>query len=542
MGLACASSGTRADVGRPELRIRPEGGLHRGPIAVQLTSPAPGASIYFTTNGTLPSATNGFRYTAPLSVAATTVLRATAIGDDLSTSAVSTRTYLFADGVLRQDGAGCPESWGVTNGQAVRAYYPVQLDAAATPELKRELLDGLGALPTVSLVLSPADLFGPKRGIYANPQESGDDWERPVSMEYFERDHGGDFQIDAGLRIQGGWNRRPEESPKHSFRIVFRKGYGAARLKHRLFDGGAEQFETLIFRGGNNNSWLHWSGQERRRADYVRDQWMRDTYREMGQVSARGVFVHLYLNGLYWGVYNLVERPSAPFAASYLGGAAKDWESRNADKILSGDDRAWKRLFALAHSGLTTDAEWQELGGLLDLPAFIDFLIVNLYGANGDWDAVSNWYAARRRSPAGLWHFFVWDGERTLEEVSDSGFHEDNGESPMHLFNLLRPKAKFRTAFADRVQKHFFGSGPLTAANSGARFQRISRQLETPIIGEAARWGDYRRSVHPYKEGPFERYTRDDHWRPEIARLLRDYFPKRSDVVLGQFREAGLIP
>jgi hypothetical protein len=61
-------------------------------------------------------------------------------------------------------------------------------------------------------------------------------------------------------------------------------------------------------------------------------------------------------------------------------------------------------------------------------------------------------------------------------------------------------------------------------------------------VAESARWGDYRRDVHPYKTGPYELYTRNDHWRPEIARLLTHYFPQRTAACLQQFREAGLYP
>ncbi|HXJ73580.1 MAG TPA: hypothetical protein VNM37_12025, partial [Candidatus Dormibacteraeota bacterium] len=57
-----------------------------------------------------------------------------------------------------------------------------------------------------------------------------------------------------------------------------------------------------------------------------------------------------------------------------------------------------------------------------------------------------------------------------------------------------------------------------------------------------ARWGDYRRDVHPYKEGPYELYTRDRHWRPEIQRVLTGFFPERTERVLQQFREVGLFP
>ena len=119
----------------------------------------------------------------------------------------------------------------------------------------------------------------------------------------------------------------------------------------------------------------------------------------MSRPSARGRFVHLYLNGLYWGVYNLAERPDEHFAAEHFGGKAKDYDARNADNVLSGDEIAWKELLALANGGLSNAAPYETIGRLLDLPAFADFMIVNLYGGNADWDRASNWYAARRRQP-----------------------------------------------------------------------------------------------------------------------------------------------
>src|SRR5207302_6798217 len=138
---------------------------------------------------------------------------------------------------------------------------------------------------------------------------------------------------------QGGWNRRPEESPKHSFRVIFKKKYGLGKLRFPLFgESGVHEFDTLVLRAGCNNTWLHWSAEERRRGDFIRDQWMRDTLLAMGHSSARGFFAHLYLNGLYWGLYNPSERPSAPFIAAHLGGAPADYDVRNGDNILEGDE------------------------------------------------------------------------------------------------------------------------------------------------------------------------------------------------------------
>jgi hypothetical protein len=348
--------------------------------------------------------------------------------------------------------------------------------------------------------------------------------------------------VNCGIRIQGGWNRRPAESPKHSFRLLFKSRYGPAKLRYPLFGPGVNKFDTLVLRGGCNNTWLHWSGEERRRGDFIRDQWMRDTLAAMGHPSPRGRFVHLYLNGLYWGLYNPCERPSAPFAAAHLGGGPKDYDSRNADKILSGDDAAWKKLMALANAGLGGAREFQAIHEYLDVPAFIDYLIANFYGANGDWDRASNWHAARRRKPPGPHHFFVWDAERTLEAVEANTLGFDDDESPPRLFHKLRENTAFRLQFADRAHRHLFHEGVLTPAQAAQRFRRRVKEIEEAVIAESARWGDYRRDAHPYKTGPYELYTRDDHWRPEIHRLFDDYFPKRTEALLRQFRETGLYP
>ena len=258
--------------------------------------------------------------------------------------------------------------------------------------------------------------------------------------------------------------------------------------------------------------------------------------------SARGTFVHLYLNGLYWGIYNLTERPDENFAAEHLGGKAKDIDARNSDKILSGDDVVWKELFKVANAGLHENAAYETAQRLLDVPTFIDFIILNLYGANGDWDRASNWYAARRRSADGKFVFFVWDGERTLEDVQANVLKFDDDFSPPRLFHKLIENDAFRRLFADHAQRHLNGDGVLTPKPAAERFQRWSALLDKAIVAESARWGDYRRDAHPYKTGPYELYTRDDHWRPEIQRLLKDYFPKRTAAFLKQLREAGLLP
>lgn len=517
--------------------------VHNAPFDLRIGSDVTTAKIFFTTNGALPSPKSGQPLEGPIRISTTAMIRAAGYqGEELVTE-IDTHTFLFLADVLKQTGAAAPLTWGTNQGKAVPADYEMDPEIVGHPKYRDMLPEALRSLPSLSLVLDAGDLYDPARGIYANPMQSGDEWERATSVEFIQADGTKGFQVDCGLRIQGGWNRRPEESPKHAFRLAFRKKYGAGKLKFPLFASpGAEEFDNLILRAGCNNSWLHWSGTERKQGDYLRDQWMRESYAAMGHASARGTFVHLYLNGLYWGVYNVAERPDENFAAEHLDAKAKDIDARNGEKILSGDDVAWKQLFALANAGLRESAAYESVQRLLDVPAFIDFMILNLYGANGDWDRASNWYAARRRSSDGKFVFFVWDGERTLEGIEASVLKFDDDFSPPRLFHKLRENAAFRLRFAEHVRRHLAGNGVLTPPPAAERFQKWSDRLDKAIIAESTRWGDYRRDAHQYKVGPYELYTRDDQWRPEIQRLLEDYFPKRTTAFLRQLREAGLYP
>ncbi|MDB6032447.1 MAG: hypothetical protein JWM16_2785 [Verrucomicrobiales bacterium] len=514
-------------------------GIFEKPFSLELTSKTAGAKIYFTTNGSAPEEGKGTLYRGTLRVASTTVLRAVAIADGLAPSEIVTESYLFLPDVVKQAGSGFPTNWGVNLGKAVPADYEIDPEITGHPDYRDQMLPALQAIPMVSVVMEVEDLFGSKRGIYANPKESGAEWERPASVELmFPKGEKG-FRVGCGIRIQGGWNRRPEESPKHSFRLLFKKKYGPGKLKFPLFGAGGE-FDTLILRGGCNNTWLHWSGEERKRGDFIRDQWMRDSLREMGHPSAHGFFVHLYLNGLYWGLYNLCERPSAPFVAAHFGGKPEDYDVRNGDHILEGDGESWKKMMSLANAGVKTDGEFAAIAQKVDMPELVDYLILNFYGANADWDHASNWYAARRRSPAGKFEFFVWDGERTLEGVTDNSMAFDDDQSPPRLFHKLKENPEFRRLFGERARLHLINGGALSPAKAAERYRKWVEKLDLPVIAESARWGDYRRDVHRYKTGPYELYTRKDHWRPEVDRLLNQYFPKRSDAVLKQFEERGL--
>ncbi|MEZ6102311.1 MAG: CotH kinase family protein [Pirellulaceae bacterium] len=569
--IVTTKSATTSSATELPIAVTPSRGIYREPVTVTITTTddvSSGSTIYYSTDGTIPTPATGIRYGSPLQVADTTVLRVVAYAADGTKSQCVTTTYLFPEAMLRQEGDDQPRHWGEREGRPVPADYSIDANIVQFSTNRDRLLKSLTELAVVSLVLDPYDLLDSEHGIYANPTERGVTWERPASMEILlpaSSDQNGanadksseqtklrNVQADCGLRIQGGWNRRPEESPKHSLRLLFKRRYGPSELNFPLFpadvlppDASASQqtttsFDTLILRGGNNNSWLHRGGNERLRADYIRDQWMRDTYASMGHVSARGRYVHVLLNGLYWGVYNLCERPSAPFLATHFGGDKDDYDARNGDKMVDGDDRAWQELMSLVNQGIHSDGEYVAICSRLDIVSFADFMLLNLYGANADYDGASNWYAGRNHKENGPYRFFVWDGERTNEDATNNTIEYDCDQCPARIFQRLRQWPPFRQLFRQRVQLHCTGGGVLTPQAAAERFAFRARQIENAVVAESARWGDYRLIVHQHETGPYLRYSADAHWRVEIDRLMREYFPRRTGILVEQLKKVDL--
>ena len=529
--------------------------------------------IFYTTDGSEPNESNGLEYTLPILINKTTVLRAVTVYGNNS-SKITTASFLFQTDVINQPNnpSGYPSEWGEyieIQGTAI-ADYEMDPEVTEDPRYSNLIEDALLSIPTISIVTDINNLFShgtdpDSGGIYiytgapANSGgfEIGKGWERPASVEYFNSDGSKGFQIDCGLRIHGGHSRRPEKTPKHSFRIVFRSEYGASKLNYSFFgDESPSSFNSIVLRATYGNSWLHRSASERNHAQLIHDLWAKDTQLDMGHPSGHGLFVNLYINGIYWGIYNPTERIDKDFAETYFGGDAEDYDViKDYGEVSDGNITAWNEMMDLADEGLEDNVNYQLIQGknpdgsynpqykaYLDIVNFIDYMIINFYGANWDWDQ-HNWIAIRNRNNPGKgFKFFCWDTEHILENVSSNVLSLNNNNRPSGLFQKLCANEDFRRLFADRVQLHCFNGGALTPEASTERWLKRADEIDLAIIAESARWGDYRRDVHRYFEnGPFDLYTKE-HWIAEKSFLIRDYFPNRTNMFINQLREADLFP
>lgn len=549
-------------------------GFYDSPFMIKISSNLSNAEIYYTTDGSIPEKSNGKLYTTPINITATTVLRAIVVKSDLINSEIATSTYIFVESVLDQPNnpQGYPAQWGTYTAIAGNAIADYEMDQEIIRDSRYtgKMTESLKSLPVLSIVTDKNNLFShdtspDKGGIYVYtgaPADNGGDalgkgWERPASVELFDSGGLEDLQVDCGIVLHGGHSRRPEKCPKHSFRLEFKSEYGAKKLDYPLFgDTAVASFNSLVLRAGFGNSWNHWTHGERKRAQFIRDVWAKETQLDMGYPAGHGRYIHLYLNGLYWGVYNVTERIDEDFAENYLGGNKDDYDiMKDYNEVASGNTDAWRELFDLAGSNkLSENSYYQMIQGrnpdgsinpgykpLLDVVNFIDYMLINFYGGNWDWDH-HNWIAIRNRiNPGKGFKFFSWDAEHILERIDHYNLDENNSNRPSQLFHALTGNDDFQELLAERVQLHFYNGGDLSPEAGAARYRRLADKIELAMIAESARWGDYRRDVHQYSPGgPFDLYDKA-YWDAEKNYILNDYFPQRGEQFLSDLREDGLI-
>ena len=496
-------------------------GFYDAPFQVEITTDTSGAEIRYTLDGSEPTPTTGQKYLNPIQITTTTMLRAMAHKPGYLATNVDTQTYIFLDDVLQQPSNpdGFPDYWNDT-----QANYQMDPDVINDARYSGTIKDDLQAIPTVSIVADMDDLFGPN-GIYANPGGQGTNWERAASVEWIYPDGTTAFQVNAGLRIVGGASRRASNK-KHSFRLLFKGQYGPTKLCFPVFgDDAVDSFDTITLRAGFNDVWPN-NGN----ATYLQDRWAAEQQNAAGGYGPHGNFVHLYVNGLYWGLYNPVERPDDAFAASYLGGDKADYDVYNIEGRKEGEATAWNLLLSLINDPVANYSAIQEM---LDIPNFADYLIVNQFGGNWDWPQ-NNWWASYNREVPGKWQFHSWDAEGCLRDLNGNRV-EQFGSNLGRIYQQLRQVDEFRQLFADRVHRHLFNGGQLTVAANIALLDEMVAQIDRAIVGESARWGD------GYNDTAGLR-TRDDTWIPRINWLRTTYFPQRTGIVLQQYKNAGLYP
>ena len=564
-----------------KLRFSQPHGFYDAPFTTEILCDVDlpkGVTIRYTLDGSEPTM-ESLVYTQPLRVEGNTIVRAVALSETEPFTKVTSATYLFLDDVLKQTNTpeGYPEEWGNYTDMPGTAIADYEMDPEMTsdPVLAPKIREGLKSLPVLSILTDKDNLFNPEPdpdtgGIYifTGPpvgDDTGHGWTRFANVELFGgtyTDENGnevphDMHVSCGLRLHGGHGRLAEKNPKHSFRLVFKEKYGKKTLKYPLFgEDEPHKFDQLVLRCHFGNSWQHWDEGHRTRAQYTRDVWARRIQRKMGWTSVNALYVHVFLNGIYWGLYNIAERVDEKYGVDHLGGEEEDIDVIKVEEdggyhleADQGTMDAYELMVQMAAKA-SDDTYYYQLQGLgadgnpdpeqetmLDIDAFIDYMLINQYGGNTDWDH-HNWYAIRRKGADSQgFRFLCWDSEMILDSPKENVLGTDNGhEHPTGIFQNLLKNEKFARRYLKRAKVVLAEDGLLGEESAVAVFDSLYNTIAFALYDEAARWGDYRRDVHPYmSQGKL--YTVDETYQKERNRLLTQYFPKRSGNVLNSIMD-----
>ena len=549
-------------------------GFYSSPFNLDLISPD-GISIRYTLDGSDPNAGNGTIYSGPFLVDKTSVVRAVALGGGFDDSESVTHTYIFISDVLTQSDSQPNWPSAPVNNQVFD--YGMDPEIVNDPNWTQQIIDSFQDISTVSIVTDIYNLVDPDSGIYVNAYER---WERPASMELIEGDGSDNVQINAGLRLRGGFSRSPS-NPKHSWRFVFKSEYGEGKLRYNFFpdeEDAVQEFDNMDFRTAQNYSWS-FRGDENN--TFLRDITGRDSQRALGQPSTRSRYHHVFVNGLYFGLFMSEERPEASFGESYLGGDKEDYDvvksggaslnyaTEATDGELDGD---WKVLWDLSQLQFTnpTLARYMQMQGLnpdgtrnmaypvlLDVDNLIDEMLVTFYNATFDgplsWFlnrtesrvGTNNWYGMRNRETDDQGFVFIQhDGEHSfgsrnaevgqINRVGPYGVNHQNNfiaSNPQYIHQDLVPTSDYRIALSDRAYKVLYNNGALTEANVEARILARKAKIEKAIVAESARWGDSKDEI------PHTKNT----WETAVAEQLT-WLDGRPDILISQLRAASIYP
>jgi hypothetical protein len=506
-----------------------------------MTPTTAGSTIYFTQDGSLPAPGLGTtqQYTGAVAINSNRAIRAAAFKSGLIRSEDTVATYIigapaYQRGINSLAVVGDPQEdlfapngvMAIVGGTYLQSTFDTLQWAPNFPNTSQQPLDDPFQPGTQTWLNALGDPVYPSGGA-SDPNAknnailSGRFIERPASFEFLDPNNNANgLQVNAGVRVHGSTFHRPRYAMdpngdwttplqssipdlilasylKFSLRMYFRGDYGPTKLTWDIFPGDTLlSYDKVVLRGGHNDGYN----------PFLKDELTRRLYIDMGRVSARGELYNLYINGVYRGYYNATERHDPDFLSDRFN-ASKDWDllTHPLDvafdpfnpQVSDGDRVAWDALMAAAGQDLAVTANYDAVAALLDIDAYIDYLLVQLYAGNDDWPN-NNYAVARERVPGGKFYFLVWDAEATYLSANlnktglnffpfwqwaPAGGAGLKGENvPIAtLYRALYASSTFRNAFQTRAQLHFGGGGALNAVNVASRYDALKAEIQAAM-------------------------------------------------------------
>ena len=467
----------------------PGGIYHTGDtITVELSAES-GARIYYTLDSSLPDETDAL-YTGPITVSSTTVVRARAFVDGSLPSFVETQTYLYdADHEMR----------------------------------------------VVSLVADPYEMFDETDGLYMTgpnasptyPHKGANYWrtdELQGHVEMFDENGSTMISQGCGVRLHGQYSRAEAQK---AFKIIARREYsGLNRFHARIFTRrDYEEYQSFLLRG---------SGQDGDRTR-MRDSVLQSLAENTSVMYQETELCVVYINGEYWGHYNIRERINKFSICQFEGweGQEDDIDLVKAnDREMQGSNQTYADMLAyVKENGIPNDEVLARVGEVIDLQNYIEYHALEIFVGNGDTLNVKRY---RNKNDDGRWRYCLFDLDWAFDVDTNSigrwlapGGMGTNKYTDNALFIALMDNATFRDRFLT-----YMGEMMATEWTTEKVIDKIHTrydELMTEMPRHGNRWGMSRSGF----ESQIEELV--DYARTRPARLL-EFFQESMHLSDDQMR------
>jgi hypothetical protein len=535
------------------------GGFHTGPVTLELTSSDNDVEIRYTLDGSEPTEYSVL-YIEPIYIEDRTDQP-----NGLSTIMEISHNYSNA----------APPAENVFKGTVVRAaaFRPgaVTSPVETNTYFITEYGTGRYTLPVISISTHRDSLFDYERGIYvlgkiwddaggdnhtihapANYTQRGADWERRMHMEFFEPDGTSGFSQEMGVRMHGGASRA---FPQKSLRLYSRSEYGAGRFRYRVFpDSDLDDFNRLVLRNSGQDVVM----------TMFRDAYIQRAVNHMRFATMASRPVIVFINGEYWGIYNIRERYDRNYLETHyrVEGDRIDYLTGNSIVTEGSNSHYTDLLRYLENNDMQLAHHYEHVKTMMDIENFIDYYIAQIYIRNNDWphNNIDYWRYRTDYNPYpiipehdGRWRWMLfdtefgfgwqpdgagwpstpqndWHGERHFDRQSyirnmmnHVTVSEGSRAWSTFLFRSLIQNPEFRNSFMNRFADMLntaFRSERMTAVLDSMKTvyaPEIQEHLDRWSVTEPENWNFYWRPRITYEEWEGEVGVMDEFARKRPA-------------------------
>lgn len=289
----------------------------------------------------------------------------------------------------------------------------------------------------MSIVTDSDNLLDFENGIMRveNYENKGRTWERQAFVEYFDEDGSIPFSTEMGIRLHGGYSRHYGQK---SFNLYFREDYGGLKnLKGYELIPGATNFDKtqktmkyknfMLRNGGNDTEYTK-----------LQDVWIQSLVSDRAFTTQGSRPCVLFLNGEYWGLYNLTEKYSDNYLEEEFGVDKNNVVVIKEGEVDEGEEAdigLYRELLAFSELDMTKEENYKRFCEVVDLPSFLDYYATEMYIGNCDWDPSKNMRLWRTRVKENSkygdtkWRWMLYDTEYSM------GLYEDR--SADHLLQWI---------------------------------------------------------------------------------------------------------